>query len=148
MDNVTITGTDAPGFSTARVYRGNVTYGGTLEIEIGGLDPGSQHDQINHSGEAGLGGELRIERLNGYVPDVGDRFVILTFASTTGRFSTLTGQGDCAGPVFRVEYNETDVTLVAVEPLPGDINVDGKIDLDDYQQLAPCFGRPGWIGCR
>ncbi len=146
LDNVTITGTDAPGFSTARVYRGNVTYGGTLEIEIGGHSPGSRHDQINHSGQAGLGGELRIELLNGFEPDVGDRFVIMTFASHTGEFALVTGRGDCSGPVFRVEYNETEVTIVATDPLQGDINVDGKVNLDDYERLAPCLAGPdGWI---
>ncbi len=145
LDNVTITGTDAPGFSTARVYRGNVTYGGTLEIEIGGLDPGSQHDQINHSGQAGLGGELRIERLGGFEPDVGDRFIILTFATRTGQFTTLTGQGDCSGPVFQVEYNETDVTLVAAESLVADSDVDGDVDLVDHSTLRTCMTGPTGI---
>ncbi len=38
--------------------------------------------------------------------------------------------------------NVTDVTIVAVEPLQGDINVDGKVNLDDYKRLAPCLAGP------
>ena len=47
LDNVVITGTDAPGFSPATVVRGSVAYDGTLQIEIGGTSVGS-FDQINH----------------------------------------------------------------------------------------------------
>ncbi len=142
MDNVVITGTDAPGFSTASVYRGNMTYGGKLIIEIGGLSPGSEHDRINHSGVAALGGVLQIELIDGYVPQVGDRIVAMTFRSSTGEFVTLTAPGGCGDTAFRIEYSDHDVTLVAVEALPGDINVDGRVDLLDYAPFPGCVTGP------
>ena len=76
LDNVVITGTDAPGFSPATVTRGSVLYNGTLEIEIGGNSPGS-FDQINHilgAGVANLGGTLDVALINGFMPSL-RRFV-------------------------------------------------------------------------
>ncbi len=142
MDNVVITGTDAPGFSPASVYRGNMTYGGKLIIEVAGLSPGSGHDRINHSGVAVLGGTLQVELIDGYVPQVGDRIVAMTFASKTGAFTKLTAPGGCGDPAFQIEYNNQDVTLVVVDTLPGDINVDGRVDLLDYAPFAGCITGP------
>ncbi len=143
LDHVVISGTDAPGFSPVAVRRGSVVYRGSLIIEVGGPVAGTEHDQINHTGMANLGGTLRIELIGGFVPQVGERFVALTFASRSGQFANVTGRGECNGPVFQVEYNEGDVTLVVVDSLPGDADVDGKVSLVDYQQFSNCVTGPG-----
>ena len=63
LANVAFTGTFSPGLGTASVNLGSAEYDGTLEIEIGGLSPGTEYDQINHnigSGVAQLGGTLNV----------------------------------------------------------------------------------------
>jgi hypothetical protein len=47
--------------------------------------------------------------INGYTPTTGDSIPIMTFASETGTFATLTGDG----PLFTDTYEATDVRLVA-----------------------------------
>ena len=70
-DNCVMTGTDAPGLSTAAVTRGSVRYQGVLEIELEGLTAGSGFDQINHTlgaGVAQLGGTLDVKLARGFRP--------------------------------------------------------------------------------
>ena len=68
--------------------------GGTLNIELGGLTAGSQHDQLTVSGAATLNGTLNVTLINGFSPAVNDNFIVLTFASRSGAFSTIAGNGN------------------------------------------------------
>lgn len=142
LDNVVITGTDAPGLSTAQVYRGNVTYQGTLEIEIGGTTPGGLHDQVNHSGLAELGGSLDIQLANSYEPALDTHFDILTYAAGTGNFTAVFGMGIAPGKVFRPDATFDRMTLVVAEPLAQDQDEDGDADLADFSEFAPCVSGP------
>ncbi len=54
---------------------------GTLVFEIGGLNPGTGHDQINASGSAVTNGTINVVLINGFVPSAGDTF---TLASAAG----------------------------------------------------------------
>ena len=51
--------------------------GGTLEIEIGGFVSGENHDLLVVTGDASLGGELRVKFIDGFAPMEGDEFVFL-----------------------------------------------------------------------
>ena len=71
---------------------------GTIEIEIGGLNPGPSvpvddgYDQIQVDGNVTLGGHLQIALINNFVPQVGDTFDIITFGGTlSGLFDSATG---------------------------------------------------------
>jgi T5SS/PEP-CTERM-associated repeat protein len=131
LDNVIITGTDAPGFSPATVYRGSVTYAGTLEIEVGGLTPGS-FDIINHSGTATLGGTLDLSLINGFAPGLGDTFQFLTAASRVGEFASVLGTDLGGGLAFDLLYGATDVTLQVISTaLAGDLDGDGFVGISD-----------------
>ncbi len=81
---------------------------GALNIEIGGLTAGSQFDQVAISGLATLNGTLNISLINGFVPNPGDSFQIMTFASRSGGFSATN-----APPSLTVQANATNVTLTA-----------------------------------
>jgi fibronectin-binding autotransporter adhesin len=131
MDNVVITGTDAPGFSPASVYRGSVTYAGELEIEIGGLAPGS-FDIINHLGSAKLGGVLDLSLINGFTPGLGDTFQFITASSIVGNFASISGSDLGGGLAFDVLYGSNGVTLQVINtPLQGDLNADGFVGIAD-----------------
>ena len=60
-----------------------------LWIEIAGATPGTQHDQVIVEGAVTLGGSLRIEFIDGFIPRPGERFEILTYASVSGAFSQV-----------------------------------------------------------
>jgi hypothetical protein len=87
---------------------------GILKLEIGGPGPGTGYDQLQITGTATLGGTLAVTLANGYQPQPDDSFVVGTFASHSGTFTSVTGDG----PLFDVAYNSTNVTLVAKGPGP------------------------------
>lgn len=64
-----------------------------LEIEVGGLTPGTEHDELNSTGTVALNGTLDVlfvDLGNSYVPDAGDRFEIITSPNNdiTGTFAS------------------------------------------------------------
>src|SRR5690606_38970037 len=62
---------------------------GVLEVELAGHAPGDEHDRLVVTGEARLGGTLRLLLLDGFVPQTGDRFTIVTAAGVAGTFAAL-----------------------------------------------------------
>ena len=56
-----------------------------LEIEVGGLTPGTQHDQLQVSGTAMLAGRLDVPIINGFVPQPGNQIVFLDAGVLTGQ---------------------------------------------------------------
>jgi hypothetical protein len=64
---------------------------GVIQIDLGGLSPGNQYDQLEIKGNATLGGELRIGYFNNFIPVVGNSFLIMTFLSRSSNFQTVTG---------------------------------------------------------
>ncbi len=51
----------------------------------------------------------------------------------------------------QIEYNENDVTLVATEALAADSDVDGDVDLLDYEDFQGCVTGPDALvtdGCQ
>ncbi|MCP4246614.1 MAG: hypothetical protein GY778_06160 [bacterium] len=144
LDYVTISGTDDLGsVGPAAVTRGSVDYAGKIVVEIGGLFAGTEHDQTNHSATAGLGGELMVELIGGFEPGPGDSFTIITYASQTGQFDTLTLPTLAAGLQWDVDYGPSSLTLMVAEDLPGDCNLDGAVDLGDHADFDACLLGPG-----
>ncbi|MFK8114476.1 MAG: VCBS domain-containing protein, partial [Rubripirellula sp.] len=89
LNNAEVTGSYSPGFSPAISVNGSVAYGAGLNLimEVGGNTPGSQHDQLIHTGSVDLNGDLTVELLNGHTPAVGDEMVLMTAeGGFTGKF--------------------------------------------------------------
>jgi hypothetical protein len=84
LGSVVNAGTVAPGASPDIVtIVGNYTQlpGSTLEIEVGGLTPGVEHDLLVVTGTATLGGRLEVPLIDGYTPIAGkDEITFLTAA--------------------------------------------------------------------
>jgi hypothetical protein len=105
---------DAPGPLTVA---GNYAQeaGGTLGIGIAGTTPGTEFDQLLVGGSATLGGTLSLADEGGFTPTLGDKFKIVSGASSrTGTFATVAGPS--AG-LYGVEYNPDGATLTS-NPLP------------------------------
>ena len=122
--------------------------GGTLEIEIGGIDANA-FDRLAITGPAALGGTLSVSLLGEFFPLPGQEFEILTGASRTGEFDTLVGlEGLTAYPGlwFDVDYEPNGVVLTTAA-LGGDCDLDGVVDRSDFLALAEGFGLadPNWF---
>jgi len=89
---------------------------GTLNIDIGGTNAGSQYSQCIMMGGASLNGTLNIAFTNGFTPQVGDKFTILTCRSLTGTFITVNVISSVQGLTLIPIYTGTQVTLVATSP--------------------------------
>ncbi len=121
-------GTNAPGASAGILtVKGNYTLqaGGALLVEINGLMPGTQHDQIRLTSTGStvtLAGRLHIDSTNALSP--GASFVIISnsgSAAVIGAFADLPQDAVFAsgGQWWRVSYtggNGNDVALTALPP--------------------------------
>jgi hypothetical protein len=96
----------------SRGYTQDVT--GTLNIRIGGSTPVLDFDQFNVTGQAALNGTLEIALVEGYEPNIGEAFTVLTFDSRSGAFATLNGLDIGNGKRFEVVYGAAGVTLTVV----------------------------------
>ena len=87
----------SPGFSPGTLHFGGdytTTPDSRLFIELGGTEPGVGYDQLHVTGTAQLGGALHVDLSGGFVPQSGDTFRIITFASLALRespFECLSG---------------------------------------------------------
>jgi len=120
-------------------------------IELGGLTPGTQHDQIVFDGGAVyLNGVLEVSFLPGYAPQTGDEFVIVT--ADGGVFDVF---ANVVTPTpMDVIYDDNDVRLVVLPSCTGDMvsngtfapPPDGVIDGADLGYLLGAWGRnPGSV---
>src|ERR1022692_1016439 len=126
---VTNSGTVSPGMSPGVLTIGSgngftQSVAGILSIELGGLATGAQYDQLAVSGRVSLNGSLNISLVNGFTPNPGDRFTILTCASRTGTFPVKDGDYLGNGLALVPLYSSTNVVLVAsnvtvLQPLIG-----------------------------
>ena len=118
---------------------------GTLRIQLGGTDAG-EYDKLEISGAASLDGTLTIEPIDDFIPEVGQQFTIMTCASRTGEFATVSGIG-----TYNVAYDSGSVTLTVLSATqPGDLDADGDVDLDDYSIFVDCMNGPAVaypLGC-
>jgi hypothetical protein len=106
ISNVSM-GEISPGLSPGCLTLGSLTTSGTVTIEVDGLTPCSEHDQIQSSNNLNLGGNLDVT-IN-YTPDPGDQIVIIDASSITGTFST-----NNLDPDWSIAYNA---------PNPGEVSL-------------------------
>jgi T5SS/PEP-CTERM-associated repeat protein len=142
-------GTLAPGRSAGgTTILGDYTQqpGAILEIEVGGLTPGTQHDRVYISNVFQLeGGDLQLKFLGDFEPHPLHTFNVLQAqdgifgdfdnVANGQRLATADGLGS-----FLVHYgaqstfDANQIVLTSFEPagLPGDYNLDGTVDAADY----------------
>jgi len=115
--DLTNIGTVSPGDSLGGI--GTFTVGaaytqtGALEIDLGGL---ANHDHLEVTGAASLGGTLRLALREGYVPTAGDTYTVLTANSLTGTFATVEAPG---GVAVELATTPTSVTVRVTDVFVG-----------------------------
>ena len=102
----------SPGVLTTSGSFGQTPFGRST-IEIAGPSVGTGHDQLAVTGAVNLDGTLAVTALPGFTPTAGDSFTVMTFASRSGEFATVTGTELGGGLFLDVQYNPNDLTLVA-----------------------------------
>jgi hypothetical protein len=107
-----------------------------LEIGIGGLEPGLEHDQLRVNQNAQLSGGLALSFTDGFKPGFTDSFVIMTYASRVGEFDTFTisnleGVSE-GGLTLMLVYEATELRLQVglAGGTPGDANCNGQVTSD------------------
>ncbi|MEQ9302047.1 MAG: IPT/TIG domain-containing protein [Cyclobacteriaceae bacterium] len=110
-----LVGTMAPGFTPGCTsFEEDFTNVGTLAIEIEGITPCTEHDQITVVGTANLGGTLNVTV--GYTPTDGDEIVFVDATTISGTFATLNLPTD-----WVIAYNSPnagEVSLTYTAPAP------------------------------
>jgi hypothetical protein len=125
---------------------------GFLRIDVDGLAAGTQHDQVLVTGMANLDGRVSLGRsptMSSYDPVLGDQLTFLTATGgVSGRFAEVGVIIDFNSPDemrWAVTYDANNV--YATVALPGDANLDGFVNLQDFNTLASNFGQSGltWV---
>jgi len=127
-------------------FEGDVTFGGsaTLIIELGGQTPGDEHDQLIAGGELTPGGTLRISLIDGLVPQAGDTFDILDFASVSAAAFTTIELPELVGrEVWDTSNLYTTGAISVIGMLAGDTDIDWDVDGVDYDTFLNAFGTTG-----
>ena len=83
---------------------------GHFDVQIGGRTAGTEYDQVTVTGTAAFSGGLDVTLANGFVPAGGDSFTLMTYASSTGAFST-SSLPPLAQGCWRTFYNPTALVL-------------------------------------
>jgi hypothetical protein len=125
-----------PGDSPATVnFQGGVALGNgnTLAVELGGLTPGAQYDQVQVAEQLALGGTLQVSLINSFTPTAGNSFDILDWGALSGTFSSLALPALSTGLLWNTSQLYTaGILSIDSVGLPGDYNHNGVVDAADY----------------
>ncbi len=138
---VQVGGTLAPGNSPGTTeIEGDYTImdAGTLEIEVEGTAEG-EFDELLVGGNATLDGTLEIQVEGHYEPDVGDTIIVLTAASISGEFSSVTTPTDNDTIMVPI-YSMTSMMLCG--STLGDMDLDCDVDNDDIDDFVLALNEP------
>lgn len=115
----------SPGASPGRVTdEGNSLFGAAsiVEIELAGLLPGTEHDQFAVGGTLRLGGTFRLVLLDGFAPQLGDRFDVFDWGVLEGGFAAIDTSQAALDPGLMWSFDELyatgEISVTAV-PEPG-----------------------------
>jgi hypothetical protein len=103
-----------------------------LDLGIGGLIPGSEHDQLRIDQDVQLSGNLVLSFIDGFTPGFTNSFVLMTYSSLLGEFDTFTianleGVSE-GGLTFALVYdlNELRLEVGLQGGAPGEPNCNGQ----------------------
>jgi T5SS/PEP-CTERM-associated repeat protein/autotransporter-associated beta strand protein len=107
---------------------------GTGSFKVGLAGSGSgQFGSVSVSGNAHLVGTASVFLVNGFVPQVGDSFAILSATSISGRFDSLILPSLPPDRFFSVTYGAANLTLTVVPPATRIIGLSGNLAFGNVQ---------------
>jgi hypothetical protein len=115
----------------------------TTIIELGGTTPCSSYDVIHVTNLAELYGTVRLELINGFVPQPLDSFSIVTWATRIGTPTVIRGTSFPvpAGMTVTPTYLANELAI-RIGARPGDANLDGAVNFNDLLLLASSYNTP------
>jgi hypothetical protein len=119
---------------------------GTLAFELGGLIAETEHDQIELDRFAFLAGTLEVSLVNGFDPDVGDMFTLISAEEgVVGMFDQLMLP---EGYTWSVDYlaNSVSLAVTGLGSLAGDFDSDGDVDGQDLSMMQAGYGAGTYQG--
>lgn len=112
--------------------------GGTLRMEIGGLQP-NEHDRIVLTGSCAMAGTINVNFVNNYQPTGLVNFPLVTAAGLSGQIANLV-----APPGFWIRYRQSQILLSNI--CEADIDngsasgsPDGAVTIDDLLYFLGAF---------
>ncbi|HOY59061.1 MAG TPA: immunoglobulin domain-containing protein, partial [Verrucomicrobiota bacterium] len=117
---------------------------GVVEIDLAGSESGPVHDRLAVSDEACLEGLLRLERLEGFVPELGSSFAVVTHTAPYGRFRQVEGTAVGDELRFDVTYQPTQVMIETVSASTANEQAPTIVRQPASQEVVQ--GRPAWFG--
>lgn len=141
------TGIDTAGQFTGLSLQQEAT--GTLQIDLEGTGL-NDFDILTLTGQAQLDGQLRVDLIGGFHPELGDSFTILSaVGGVSGTFASIIAPILAPGLVMDVIYNPTNVRLQIGEQslLECDLNGDGSADAADAGIMFGNWGNAGAGDC-
>ena len=143
--NLVNAGTVSPGESPGGItVQGDYTQSadGILDIELSGTTAGTQYDQLTVTGTASMAGTLNVSLIDGFIPQVGNSFTILSYSMHLGEFPTLNLP---EGYQWGYEYTTSGVilTILGGGSISGTVTCNSPhtvfVDLwvDDYNSPPP-----------
>jgi hypothetical protein len=125
-----------PGASPALVtFGGDVGFGAaaTVHMEIGGTVRGTEYDSMDVAGQAFLDGALDIDLINGFAPQAGQTFTVMTFGLRSGDFVTYRDLQISPTLALVPSFTVNSLVLTAT-PVP-----------EAEWVLAGCAAAAGWV---
>ncbi len=115
----------------------------TTIIELGGTAPCSGHDVVHVTNLAELYGTLRLELINGFVPQPLDSFSIVTWGTRIGTPTIARGLSFAmpAGMTLTPDFLPNELAI-RIGARPGDANLDAFVNFDDLLILASRYNQP------
>ncbi len=89
-----------------------------LDEDIAGVPTGNNYDQLVVNGNVTLKGNLRVNLLNGYVPQGGDVYTLMKANYISGSFDSMSGIIADSMALYP-DISNTSITLTAVKGIPG-----------------------------
>jgi T5SS/PEP-CTERM-associated repeat protein len=123
----------------------NLSFGAAsaLNLELSSDDATNGYGRADAGGTATLAGALNVALVDGFVPESGDTFTVLTaLAGRSGTFATEMLPALGGGIDFSVTYTANSV-VISVTGVEGDYNHDGVVDAADYIIFRKTLGQNG-----
>jgi hypothetical protein len=123
--------------------------GASVRLALGGTTPGSQYDRLQVEDVAELGGTLQVSLKDGFTPQAGQSFTVMTYESRVGQFATVDLPPLPFGLLWDVQYGATSLRLVVMANLAPnppnsgvdtDVDDDGDSDVFDLLAILQHFG--------